>query len=169
MADQNGDAYPREEAASSLERENRVGQQLHLPRTRGMSVESVKGNLGVSGNRTFAVGCEPHDRCSSHIAPCGLSLFVGQCLRRNGHEQMWNSVVVHCAEEEDGTLVVRVLVSNPDWEEPLQIACIRSRPGDTECLTALGCNLDHITESKSVHLVQPPGRPLAARNRHHQA
>ncbi|MGA7174329.1 MAG: hypothetical protein WBG29_13585 [Candidatus Acidiferrales bacterium] len=53
---------------------------------------------------------------------------------------------VYAHEEQDGTLVVRVMVFNPDWDEPLQIACIRSRLGEASTnLTALGCNLDHVT------------------------
>jgi len=40
--------------------------------------------------------------------------------------------------------VVRVLVSNPDWDERLQIACIESRPDDPDYLIALGTNLDQI-------------------------
>jgi hypothetical protein len=39
------------------------------------------------------------------------------------------------------------VVFNPDWDEPLQIACMRSRPGDTTGLTPLGCNLDHVAAS----------------------
>ena len=38
-----------------------------------------------------------------------------------------------------------VLVFNPDWDEALQIASIKSRPQDGGCDTALGCNLDHAT------------------------
>jgi hypothetical protein len=57
---------------------------------------------------------------------------------------MWDSVMVGGKAEQDGTLTIRVLVSNPDWDERLQIACIRSRPDDPECLTALSTNLDHI-------------------------
>jgi len=41
--------------------------------------------------------------------------------------------------------VIRVLVFHPEWDEALQIACIKSRPGDGDCQTALGCNLDHVT------------------------
>jgi hypothetical protein len=57
---------------------------------------------------------------------------------------MWDSVIIRCAEEADGTLAVRVFISNPDWQEMLQISCIRSKPDDKASLTALGCNLDHI-------------------------
>lgn len=74
-----------------------------------------------------------------------VSVTVGQRVRRGGGQEMWDSVAVEGREEQDGTLVVRVLVFNPDWDEPLQIACIRSRPRDPECLTTLGCNLDHVS------------------------
>ena len=37
------------------------------------------------------------------------------------------------------------MVFNPDWDGPLQIACIQSRAQDATCLSAIGCNLDHIT------------------------
>lgn len=57
---------------------------------------------------------------------------------------MWDSVAVEGKEDQDGTLVVRVLVFNPDWDEPLQIASIRSRPRDPDFLSALGCNLNHV-------------------------
>lgn len=40
-------------------------------------------------------------------------------------------------EEKSGTLAVQVLVFNPDCEEALQIASIRSRPQDGSCNTAL--------------------------------
>jgi hypothetical protein len=66
----------------------------------------------------------------------------------NDSERMWDSVIIHGTEEADGTLAVRVFISNPDWQEQLQIACIRSRPDDRESLTALGCNLDHVSETK---------------------
>jgi hypothetical protein len=69
---------------------------------------------------------------------------VGQRVLRDDAQEIWDSVAVEGKKEQDGTLLVRVIVFNPDWDEPLQIACIRSRPHDPGCLTALGCNLDHI-------------------------
>ena len=73
-----------------------------------------------------------------------LLVTVGQRIRHFDTEGVWDSVFVEARTEGDGTLVVRVLVSNPDWDERLQIACIRSRPDDPDCLTALGTNLDHV-------------------------
>ena len=74
-----------------------------------------------------------------------VSVKVGQRLRREGGQEIWHSVGVYAKEEEDGTLVVQVLVFNPDWDEVLQIASIKSRPRDGGCDTPLGCNLDHVT------------------------
>ena len=66
-------------------------------------------------------------------------------VRGQSHEEMWESVGVYGEEDRDGTLVVRVMVFNPDCDEPLQIACIGSRPGEASMnMTALGCNLDHV-------------------------
>ena len=116
------------------------------------SRESVSGrekeSLSIFGNRTFQVRCEPHDQRYALIATSGLSLFVAQRIRKDDLEQVWDSIIVRCVEEADGTLAVRVLISNPDWQELLQIAYICSRPDDGESLTALGCNLDHVSQSK---------------------
>ena len=73
-----------------------------------------------------------------------ILVTISQRIRHSDTEGMWDSVVVEGKAEQDGTLVVRVFVSNPDWDERLQIACIRSRPDDRDSLTALGTNLDHI-------------------------
>jgi hypothetical protein len=43
---------------------------------------------------------------------------------------MWDSVAIESTVQQDGTLVLRVIVFNPDWDEPLQIASIRSRTQD---------------------------------------
>ena len=43
-------------------------------------------------------------------------------------EEIWHSIAVYAKEDENGNLVIRVLVFHPDWDEALQIACIKSRP-----------------------------------------
>ena len=131
------------------ERGPRTGQGEQTGRTRGRRTEGVNETSITTGNKSFEVRCEPHDQRHALIATLGLSLSVGQRIRRNGRDQMWDSIIVRCAEEGDGTLAVRILISNPDWEELLQIAHIRSRPDDEESLTALGCNLDHIAEKNT--------------------
>ena len=74
-----------------------------------------------------------------------VSVRVGQRLRREGGQEIWHSVGVYAKEEEDGSLVVQVLVFNPDWDEALQIASIKSRSLDADFSAGLGCNLDHVT------------------------
>lgn len=90
----------------------------------------------------FGARCEPRSAQAPYSSP-GLALYVSQWIRQDRKEKLWDSVIIRCDEEVDGTMTVRVLISNPDWNHSLQIACIRSRPGDTEWLTPLACNLDH--------------------------
>ncbi|MHB8413605.1 MAG: hypothetical protein ACYDDI_16890 [Candidatus Acidiferrales bacterium] len=97
-----------------------------------------------SDPRMFQVNCDADPTGAIRVAANSLTVTVGQRVLREGAEEMCDSVAVHAQQQEDGTLIVRVLVFNPDWDEPLQIACVRSRPHDPECLTALGCNLDHV-------------------------
>jgi len=91
----------------------------------------------------FSARCEVRSVRHSFENAQNLCLCVSQRLRTRGAEQAWDTVIVQCGEEFDGTLAVKVIISNPDWDEPLQIANLRSRPRDSNSLTALGCNLDH--------------------------
>src|SRR5690348_496474 len=90
----------------------------------------------------FVTRCEA--RLNDAFFPSnGLTVAVGQLIRQNGIQKVWDSILLRCEEESDGTLAIRVLIANPDWEQLLQIACVRSRPHDPESLTPLACNLDH--------------------------
>ena len=90
----------------------------------------------------FVTRCEA--RLNDAFFPSnGLTVTVGQLIRQEGIQKIWDSILLRCEEESDGTLAIRVLIANPDWEQLLQIACIRSRPHDPESLTPLACNLDH--------------------------
>ncbi len=98
----------------------------------------------VQSDKQFHVSCEAANENRFSVETGSISVRVSQCIRRGGSEEMWDSLVVYAEEDEEGILVVRVLVFNPDWDEPLQIATIRSRPRDEACSTPLGCNLDHV-------------------------
>ncbi|GEM_PF-3076730 len=90
----------------------------------------------------FVTRCEA--RMSDALFPAnGLLISVGQLVRESGLQKIWESILLRCEEESDGTLAIRVMVAHPEWEQLLQIACIRSRPHDPESLTPLACNLDH--------------------------
>jgi hypothetical protein len=92
----------------------------------------------------FYVSCDAGLTGKFQAETDSVWIRVGQRVRRRGAEEMWESVAIQSTVEQDGTLVLRVIVFNPDWDEPLQIASVRSRPRDLESLTPLGYNLDHI-------------------------
>lgn len=92
----------------------------------------------------FRVSCDAGKAGQFRAETSSLWVTVGQRIRRRDTEETWDSVAIESTIEQDGTLVLRVIVFNPDWDEPLQIASIRSWPHDPDFLTALGCNLDHV-------------------------
>jgi hypothetical protein len=62
---------------------------------------------------------------------------ISQRILRDGKEQTWDCVLVQSREQLDGSLTTRVLICNPDWDEPLEVATIESKPeqGRAEILT----------------------------------
>lgn len=79
-----------------------------------------------------------------HISTDLLWFRIEQRIRRAGELEMWNSLSVYCEQESSGCLLMRVVIFNPDWDGPLQIAAIRSWPSDPTNLIPLACNLDHV-------------------------
>jgi hypothetical protein len=57
---------------------------------------------------------------------------IGQRIRGQGHEEIWDSLVIECKEWADGTLAMEVVVCHPDWDEPVYIASIESNPKKAE-------------------------------------
>ena len=72
-------------------------------------------------------------------------MTVAQRILREGTRELWDSVSIYAKQDQDGNLVVETLVFNPEWEEPLRIAPVRSPLQGATCLTAVGCCLDHVT------------------------
>lgn len=101
--------------------------------------------VSVKDNRRFEVECRAGNAGGLRVGSESVCVKVGQRVRMDGAEQIWHSVEVFAQQDDNGNLVIRVLVFHPDWDEALQIASIKSRPWDGDCQTALGCNLDHIT------------------------
>lgn len=104
-----------------------------------MDVASVKDI------RKFEVECRAGKAGGLRVGAESVCVKVGQHVRMDGADQIWHSVEVYAQQDDNEHLVIRVLVLHPDWDEPLQIASIKSRPNDRGCETALGCNLDHVT------------------------
>ena len=76
--------------------------------------------------RTFQVDSTASPVGSFRAGADSVSVTISQRIRRLGGEEMWDSVIIQCKEESD-VPTVRVLVCHPGWDEPLQVACIRSR------------------------------------------
>jgi hypothetical protein len=111
-----------------------------------MDTKPTLANAQNSGSsERFRVRCEAGDDNRFRVTTKSLTVTVGQRVLRDRALEMWDSVSTYAKEGQDGSLVVEVLVFNPDWDEPLRMASIRSRPQDPTCLTALGCCLDHVT------------------------
>jgi hypothetical protein len=78
-------------------------------------------------DRKFEVRCDAMPNGHLQVRAQGLSVGVGQMIKQGRTEEMWESVLVICEKSEDGLLTTKVIVCHPDWEQSLQIACIRSR------------------------------------------
>jgi hypothetical protein len=70
-----------------------------------------------------------------------VSVSISQAIRRNGTEEMWNSILIICERGGDGAINAKVIVSHPDWDQNLQIAAIKSFV-DTENNSQSGLECD---------------------------
>jgi len=93
----------------------------------------VKRNLGISGvngESKFQVECDAGSAGHIRLSAQSLAVTVGQRILGDGALEMWDSVVVSCAQEEDGAIRVCVTGFHPDWDEGREIMFVRSRPND---------------------------------------
>jgi len=92
----------------------------------------------------FHVDCDAGEEGSLRMATDSLSISAGQQIRRGQDVETWNSVAIYSKHEVDGSLSLRILIFPPDWDELLQIACLRSRPQDAPGQApSLECDLEH--------------------------
>lgn len=77
-------------------------------------------------DRKFEVRCDARPIGHLHVTTHALSIAVSQAIKQKDIEEMWQSVLVICEQSEDGILTTKVIVCHPDWDQNLQIACIRS-------------------------------------------
>ena len=75
----------------------------------------------------FAVRCDATPNGHLQVATQALSIGVGQLIKRDNIEEMWQSVLVICEESEEGVLTTKIIICHPEWEQNLQIASICSR------------------------------------------
>ena len=92
----------------------------------------------------FLVDCEAGEEGSLRMTADSISIRAGQQIRRGQDVETWNSVAIYSNQEVDGSVSLRIIIFHPDWEEPLQIACLRSRPEDAfGQASTLECDLEH--------------------------
>jgi hypothetical protein len=92
----------------------------------------------------FEVRCHAGNAGHLEVPSDSLSVHVGQWIRKDGKQELWGSLLVECKEQDDGSLAVEVVVFHPDWEEPVRIASLQSRPCDGSSAKAgLRCDLEH--------------------------
>lgn len=101
--------------------------------------------LASHQDNPFKIRCEAGDGNRFGVQTDSITVTVGQRVLKDGASEIWDSIGVYAKQAPDGDLIIEVLVFNPDWDEPLRIACIRSRPADRSCLTPLACALEHVT------------------------
>ena len=87
----------------------------------------MKSILEPKDGRSFQVHCSAQPVGSFRAGADSLSVKIGQRISRFGAEEIWDSVIIH-GDASGDELTVRVLVCHPAWEEPQEIACIRSSP-----------------------------------------
>jgi hypothetical protein len=74
----------------------------------------------------FQIRCDARQSGALTVVTDQISVTVGQVLRRDGTEQMWDFLLVLSKRKKNGTLVTRVLLCHPHWDDPLEIALIES-------------------------------------------
>ena len=102
-----------------------------------MVVEGIFGERDVNkhsgnGESKFQVECDAGGAGHVRLATDFLSVTIGQRVLRDGVQEMLDSIAVSCAQEEDGSLQVRVTAFHPDWDEGREILLVRSRPDDKD-------------------------------------
>jgi hypothetical protein len=78
-------------------------------------------------DRKFEIHCDASPDGQLHAKSQTLSVVISQLISKHETQESWRSVLVICEESEDGLLTTKIIVCHPDWDQNLQIACIRSR------------------------------------------
>ncbi len=95
------------------------------------TVEEPKLNPSAGQDRRkFEVRCHAGNAGHLEVVSDAVSVKIGQQIHREGKEEFWGSLLVECKEQDDGSLLLEVVVFHPAWDEPMRIASIQSNPSD---------------------------------------
>jgi hypothetical protein len=107
---------------------NSSQSEFGITKSGELCMENGSAVLSVKDSRKFEVECNAGDAGELRVGTETLSVRVGQRVRRDGSDEMWHSVLIHCDAGEDGSLSIKVMVCHFDWDETRQIAFIQSTP-----------------------------------------
>jgi hypothetical protein len=103
----------------------------------------VENILEPKHNRAFQIDCSAEPVGSFRTGADRLSVRLAQRIWRLDVEEIWDSVIVQSSHDGDD-LMIRVFVCHPDWDEPIEIACIHSAPKAAEAGRPIKCHLERI-------------------------
>ena len=82
----------------------------------------------------FEIRCDASPNGQLHVKSHALSVGVSQLVGNDKAQESWQSVLIICEESPDGVLTTKIIVCHPQWDQNLQIACIKSRAGASDDL-----------------------------------
>ena len=98
-------------------------------------------------DRKFEIHCDASPNGQLHVKSQALSVVISQLLGDSKTQECWRSVLIICEECPDGLLTTKIIVCHPDWDQNLQIACIKTRatgPDSTRSLFEVDLNATHV-------------------------
>jgi|SRR5579859_664152 len=75
----------------------------------------------------FEIRCDASPNGQLHVKNHALSVAISQLVSTNDVRESWQSVLIISEESPDGLLTTKIIVCHPQWDQNLQIACIKSR------------------------------------------
>ena len=75
----------------------------------------------------FEIRCDASPSGRLHVKNHALSVAISQLVNSNNEQESWQSVLIISEESPEGLLTTKIIVCHPDWDQNLQIACIKSR------------------------------------------
>lgn len=77
-------------------------------------------------DRKFEIHCDAAPHGQLHVKSHRVSVAISQPVNKNQTEESWQSVLIICDQDPDGSLATKIIVCHPEWDQNLQIACVRS-------------------------------------------
>jgi hypothetical protein len=80
----------------------------------------------------FEIRCDASPNGQLHVKTHALSVAISQPVTIDKEHESWQSVLIICEQSQDGSHTTRIIICHPQWDQNLQIACIKSRTAAPE-------------------------------------